>query len=70
MTGDITITVNGEDRNAAAGSTILSLLETLGLNPARIAVERNREIVARSRYGDVALADGDRIEIVQFVGGG
>jgi len=70
MSGDIVITVNGEDRTAAAGATILSFLETLGLNPARIAVERNREIVARSRYGEVGLADGDRVEIVQFVGGG
>ncbi|MFZ4601077.1 MAG: sulfur carrier protein ThiS [Caulobacterales bacterium] len=70
MANEILILVNGEDRRAPAQSTILSFLEHLGLNPARVAVERNREIVARSRFSDTGLADGDRIEIVQFVGGG
>ena len=70
MASDILIVVNGEDRRTLAQSTILSLLEHLSLNPARVAVERNREIVARSRFSDIWLADGDRIEIVQFVGGG
>jgi thiamine biosynthesis protein ThiS len=46
------------------------LLTRLGLEPAKIAVERNLEIVPRSQYGATALADGDRLEIVQFIGGG
>ena len=63
------IEVNGEPREIAAG-TILDLVETLGLNPKKVAVERNLEIVPRSLHGETALADGDRIEIVQLVGGG
>lgn len=64
------LTVNGEPREAATHLTVLTLLEEIGLNPGKVAVERNREIVPRSRYGETALADGDRLEIVQFVGGG
>ena len=63
------IEVNGEHREIDAG-TILDLVETLGLNPRKVAVERNLEIVPRSLHGETALADGDRIEIVQLVGGG
>jgi len=70
MAEAIAITVNGEERRVDAGTTVLSLLEALALNAARVAVERNREIVARSRFASAALADGDRLEIVQFVGGG
>jgi thiamine biosynthesis protein ThiS len=50
--------------------TVLGLVESFGLQPRKIAVERNLEIVPRSAYGEVALRDGDRIEIVNFVGGG
>lgn len=63
------IEVNGEHREIEAG-TILGLVETLGLNPKKVAVERNLEIVPRSLHGETALAEGDRIEIVQLVGGG
>ncbi|MBA3999138.1 sulfur carrier protein ThiS [Brevundimonas sp.] len=63
------IEVNGEPREVEAG-TILDLVETLGLNPKKVAVERNLEIVPRSLHAETALADGDRIEIVQLVGGG
>ena len=63
------IEVNGEHREIEAG-TILDLVETLGLNPKKVAVERNLEIVPRSLHGETALAEGDRIEIVQLVGGG
>ena len=63
------IEVNGEHREMEAG-TILDLVETLGLNPKKVAVERNLEIVPRSLHGETALSDGDRIEIVQLVGGG
>jgi thiamine biosynthesis protein ThiS len=65
----ISITLNGEPRRVAAGS-IAALVEALGLPLAKVAVERNLEIVPRSTLGDVALADGDSLEIVHFVGGG
>src|SRR4051812_35036025 len=64
------ITLNGEIRRLEAAQSVHGLLESLGLDPAKIAVERNLEIVPRSTYGQVALADGDRLEIVQFIGGG
>lgn len=63
------IQVNGEERQTAA-TTILALVEELGLDVRKVAVERNLEIVPRSLHGATALADGDRIEVVQFVGGG
>ncbi|GAD59748.1 sulfur carrier protein ThiS [Brevundimonas sp. BAL450] len=63
------IEVNGEPREVEAG-TILDLVETLGLDPKKVAVERNLEIVPRSLHAETALANGDRIEIVQLVGGG
>ena len=61
--------VNGEPRRAAPGS-IADLVRALALDPAKVAVERNGEIVPRSTLGQVALADGDVLEIVHFVGGG
>lgn len=64
------LTVNGEMREMEGPLTVLGLIESFGFTPAKIAVERNLEIVPRSAYGDVALRDGDRIEIVNFVGGG
>lgn len=64
------IIVNGEKTQIAAATSIAGLLEALELEPKKIAVERNLEIVPKSQYQDTALADGDRIEIVQFVGGG
>ncbi len=66
----ISITLNGETRQVAAGTTIAGLAEFLQLNPKKIAVERNLEIVPRSTLASVLLADGDRLEIVHFVGGG
>ncbi|MEQ8379728.1 sulfur carrier protein ThiS [Parvibaculum sp.] len=64
------LTVNGELRDVEGPMTVLGLVESFGLKPQKIAVERNLEIVPRSAYGEVALAEGDRIEIVNFVGGG
>jgi thiazole synthase len=64
------ITLNGEARRLDAALSVRGLLESLGLDPAKIAVERNLEIVPRSSYGDIALAHGDRLEIVHFIGGG
>jgi len=63
------IHVNGEPREVTA-ATILALVEDLGLDVRKVAVERNLEIVPRSLHGTTALAEGDRIELVQFVGGG
>lgn len=64
------ITLNGDLRDHPDGITVKDLLSDLGLNPAKVAVERNREIVPRSTYGDSPLADGDQLEIVHFIGGG
>jgi thiazole synthase len=66
----ISITLNGEPRTIEDGLTIAALAEQIGLNPAKIAVERNLEIVPRSTLAEVLLADGDTLEIVHFVGGG
>ena len=63
------IQVNGEHREVEA-ATILALVEELGLDVRKVAVERNLEIVPRSLHGATALAEGDRVELVQFVGGG
>ena len=63
------IQVNGEHRLVEA-ATILTLVEELGLDVRKVAVERNLEIVPRSLHATTALADGDRVELVQFVGGG
>ena len=66
----IEIVVNGEARSAAAGGTLLELLQTLGLDPRAVVVEHNRRIVRRPELGLVTLAAGDSIEVVHFVGGG
>lgn len=63
------IQVNGEHREVAA-ETVLALVEELGLDVRKVAVERNLEIVPRSLHGATPVADGDRFEVVQFVGGG
>jgi thiamine biosynthesis protein ThiS len=69
-TATIAVTVNGEQRDMPAGLTLTGLLTHLELDPRKVAVERNLEIAPRSAYGDIAVEDGDRLEIVQFVGGG
>jgi thiazole synthase len=69
MTASLSITVNGELRRAPAGS-IADLVRSLELDPAKVAVERNGEIVPRSTLINAALAEGDTLEIVHFVGGG
>ena len=65
----MTLTVNGVVTDVDA-STIAELVVTLGLAGKRIAVERNGEIVSRSRYAETSLAPGDRLEIVGAIGGG
>mgnify|MGYP001044206164 FL=1 len=68
--GTISITVNGEHRRVASGLTLAGLANELGLAPEKVAVERNMVVVPRSTLGEVALEDGDELEIVHFVGGG
>jgi thiazole synthase len=69
-TNSISLTLNGDPRRVAAGCSVADLVRDIGLDPAKVAVERNLEIVPRSTLADVALADGDVLEIVHFVGGG
>ena len=64
------IKINGYHRRVAAGTSIAALVGELGLDPARVAVERNLEIVPRSTLAQVMVEDGDDYEIVHFVGGG
>jgi thiamine biosynthesis protein ThiS len=66
----MTITVNGNMKEFAFTATIQQLLEALGLDAARVAVERNRDIVPRDRFAETVMTEGDILEIVQFVGGG
>src|SRR5436190_4122328 len=68
--GTISIRVNGEHRRVTEGISFADLANELGLEPTRVAVERNLEIVPRSTLADVTVEDGDEIEIVTFVGGG
>jgi thiamine biosynthesis protein ThiS len=64
------LTVNGEVRDVAPGATLVDLLASLGIEGRRVAVERNLEIAPRSLWSETRLAEGDRLEIVQCVGGG
>lgn len=64
------IRVNGEHRRVKGGVTITELLNELGLDPRRVAVERNLAVVARSLLAKTMVEDGDDYEIVHFVGGG
>ena len=68
--GEMTIIVNGKERELAGGATVLALLEALQMEIERVAVELNRTILPKNRFAETALTDGDSLEIVQFVGGG
>jgi thiamine biosynthesis protein ThiS len=70
MTERLEIMVNGEPRQVPAPATLDDLLRQLGLDPRMVVVELNREIVRRPRLAGTALADGDTVELVPFVGGG
>ena len=70
MTNTITLHLNGEARILAVGTRLTNLVATLGQDPRGIAIERNREIVPKSAWDATVLADGDRLEVVVFVGGG
>jgi sulfur carrier protein len=64
------LVINGEEKSFAGRLSLAELIQQLGMKPDRVAVELNREIVARSAWAVTRLNDGDRLEIVHFVGGG
>jgi sulfur carrier protein len=70
----MTLYINGESRTFTDGTsgqfTLAALIESLNMKPDRVAVELNRDIVPRDRWPETLLKDGDRLEIVHFVGGG
>ena len=66
----IEVAINGEIRSIPDGLTIRQLLESLALDPSRVAVELDRRIVKPNNWGSTPIADGAHLEIVQFVGGG
>ena len=70
LDGTLGIRVNGEHRRVNGGISIAEMVNGLGLDPLRVAVERNLQIVPRSSLGEVRVEDGDDFEIVHFVGGG
>lgn len=70
MSVQISIEINGETKAIDADTSISKLLETLGITGTKVAVERNLEIVPKSAYDETAIQDGDKLEIVHFVGGG
>ena len=64
------ITLNGESRDLPEAATVTQMLALLGYGERRVAVELNRAVVPKSRHASQVLADGDRIEIIQAIGGG
>ena len=66
----MTITLNGDSYNLEGPTTVSALLARLEIDPRRVAVEHNLEVLKRARFDDTPIREGDRIEIVNFVGGG
>ena len=66
----MTLTINGQEREFTSISTVTDLLAQLGMKADRVAVELNRELVPRDQWPKTAVTDGDKLEIVHFVGGG
>ena len=66
----LSVTVNGDARRVGAGATVAGMLREIGIDPKRVAVERNLSIVPKSTLEEVPVEDGDQFEIVHFVGGG
>jgi thiamine biosynthesis protein ThiS len=64
------VTLNGEPRELSDGSTIQDVVQSLGLQEQQVAVEHNRSILKREKWNETAVAEGDQLEIVHFVGGG
>ena len=67
---EVAVRVNGEEIRLPEGASVASVLERLRISTPRVAVERNREIVPKAEYAKTALATGDILEVVEFVGGG
>jgi len=70
MTGEMQITLNGEARSFATGTTLYELIQALNLEPERVAIELNRAIVRRDLWGATVVESGAEVEVVMFVGGG
>jgi thiamine biosynthesis protein ThiS len=70
MSENISIIMNGEAREAASGATVAELLQAFGIHGGRVAIERNLQILPRADWSETRVVEGDRYEIVQFVGGG
>jgi thiamine biosynthesis protein ThiS len=70
MADNVTLTLNGETRSFSQALSVAALLEAIGLDRRKVAVERNEAIVPRSLYEQTWLASGDALEIVHFIGGG
>jgi sulfur carrier protein len=70
VSSSIDVVINGKARTVAVGTTVLGLLGELGLGDKRVAVERNLEVFPRALHATTTLTDGDRLEVVTFVGGG
>lgn len=66
----IRVQLNGREREVDRGHTVLTLLDTLDLQPGMVVVELNRVILERDHYEDIDVSDGDTVELVHFVGGG
>jgi thiamine biosynthesis protein ThiS len=64
------IIVNGNETDLPGGSRVTDLIAKLGLSPERLAVEINRKVIRRASWDSTTLSEGDRVEIVHFVGGG
>ena len=66
----VSVRVNGEHRRVPGGTSVAEMVNLMGLDPLRVAVERNLAVIPRSTLGEVTVEDGDDYEIVHFVGGG
>lgn len=66
----MTLTINGEDRDFTSVTTLSDLISQLGMKADRVAIELNRNLVRRDQWSDTKLSNGDKLEIVHFVGGG
>ena len=70
MTVTIDVVINGQPQTVNTGTTVEKLIADLGLGDRRVAVERNRSVVPRAEHATTTLVDGDKLELVTFVGGG
>jgi sulfur carrier protein len=68
--GTIVVDLNGKKREIPGGLSVRQVIEHLDLDPATVVVEHNLDILDRSRFGEVGVREGDRLELVHFVGGG